>query len=217
VEFSSSGLQEVQVFRPKPVQGSWSGEIPSNRSVYGRVDAVGLHLTWKAPPEPGVTGYHLYRRKPVAGLVRVNRHPIPTRDVWVVEVFGNQNIEWVVTAITGKSREVPVGSWTWVPTPMDLDLLDKEPLSRLISSPQPERKLFLDWSRLPESQRYSLFYAEKDETVFYYFGDLKGRHPCAYIQIMSRSSGYQFLVAPKGWDGRWLSRTTVTALNELPK
>jgi hypothetical protein len=175
--------------------------------VTGKVDVVGLQLSWPKPAGFAPAGYNLYRKSPGGRVEKVTAEPKHENRVWLTDVSGLQGWQWIVTAFKEGGGEKVIGTYTWYPGPAEMDSILEKPTLRLNASPQPNRELYLDWDKDPQAAGYILLFARNDDNVYELYRELNKAKPDVLLQIGGTHKRYHFIVVPRDARGKWLKKS----------
>lgn len=185
-----------------------------SRGVRGRVDAVGLQLSWD--PVPGAEGYRLYRQSPSGRVEKACQGIKYSNRLWVTDVSGLAGWKWIVSAVQGSGEKV-AGTFLWAPSPAEEDLPGGAPEIRLHASPEPGREIFLDWDRREGAAGYSLFVSDAPDGVYELYKDFGPGKATALLKVLSGRSRLYFLMAPQSPGGGWLTRSNPVTVEGVGK
>jgi hypothetical protein len=184
-------------------QGGKAAKESVSKGLFGRIDPVGLQLSWVSSREGGVIGYNLYRQSPSGQVEKVSQAPKQANKVWVTGASGFWGWEWIVTAVHKDGRENTLGSYLWYPTPRELEGLSKTSPRHLRAVPQPKRQVFLVWDGDPDAAGYILLYSLKADGVYEAYKEIKKTDTNALLEIPGSQDVYYFMVVPVKPNGEW--------------
>lgn len=174
-----------------------------SKGLYGKVDSVGLQLSWASSDESGVIGYNIYRQSPAGQVEKVSQEPKKTNKVWLTGTSEYWGWEWIVTAVHKGGREKNLGSYLWYPTPNEIEGLSVTSPRHLRASPQPNRQVFLAWDGDPDAVGYTLLYSFGADGVYEIYKEMKKEETTALLDIPGGQDVYYFIVVPKKSNGEW--------------
>lgn len=177
-------------------------------AVRGRLDAVGLRLSWDAVS--GAAGYNLYRKDSLGRVEKVNSKRKEGHEVWVMDPWSFRGWEWIVSSVgQAGSGEKVLGSFVWSPTAQEEQGWVSKPGLKLHASPETGHKVFLDWDRIPAAVQYALFYSTDSDKVLEFYKNLDSKEVTAFLQIFEERDHVYVLIAPVSAEGFWLSRSNI--------
>ena len=173
----------------------------------GMVDGIGLRLSWDTPRGLAFSGYNIYRQSPSGRVEKVNQELKHHTTLWVTDTSGSEGWTWYVTGVSGDERETTLGAYRWAPSSDEMEALSVPATLRMSASPQPHRKVYLDWDKDPNATGYTLFVSGAGDGVFERFKDVEGPHPNLLMSIGGERTAYIFMVGTRNASGQWLRRT----------
>lgn len=190
------------------VQEPWAGKPSISIGVTGRPAGAGLELSWDAPKGAKPAGYNLYRKSPQGKVEKVTLEPKADKRVWLADTSGLGGWEWIVTAMSADGRgERTVGTYTWYPSPLELEAVAENPVIHLNASPQPKHMVFLDWDKVNGASGYTLFVSRKADGVYEYLMDVSANKATVLLKTPRKSDKYFFVIVPKDASGAWMKRS----------
>jgi hypothetical protein len=200
--YVSAGDQEAS-------SGNSSGEtMPSLAlGLTGKVDGIGLRLNWNTPAGLVFSGYNLYRQSPSGQVEKVTQELKHHTTLWVMDTSGLEGWTWYVTGVSDNERETTLGAYRWFPSPDEIEALSNPATLRMNASPQPHRRVYLDWDRDRSASGYTLFMNRAGDGVYERFKDVEGLKTNLLLSIGGGRSAYYFMVGTRNASGQWLNHT----------
>jgi hypothetical protein len=199
--------QEAMMKKLYQEQGEAGPKESVAKGLYGKVDPVGLQLSWTAPKEKGVIGYNLYRQSPSGQMEKVSRSPKQSTKVWATGVSGLWGWQWMVTAVYRGDRERTVGTYLWYPDPKEIEELSRVSPRHLRAVPQPKRQVFLVWDGDPDATGYTLLYSLEGDGIYETFKEIKKADTNLLLDIPGGGTTYYFIIVPRKPNGEWTLST----------
>ncbi len=186
----------------------------------GQVDGIGLRLTWNALNGSDMTGYSLYRQSPSGQVEKVSQALKKRTTLWVMDASGLYGWTWLVTGVYRDGRERVLGAYLWYPSEEESDRLAGKNQLRLYASPQPHRRVYLDWDKDPEAAGYSLLVSRAGDGVYELYQELGRAHASGLFTVGGKQNPYYFVVGSKKGEGQWANHTNeakAELFNEMPE
>ncbi len=173
----------------------------------GKVDGIGLRLNWNTPSSCVFVGYNLYRQSPSGRVEKVTQELKHHTTLWVMDTSGVEGWTWYVTGVSANERETTLGAYCWFPSPQETEALSAPATLRINASPQPHRRVYLDWDPDRSAAGYSLFISWAGDGVYERFKDVEGLRPELLMSIGGQRSTCFFMVGTRDASGGWLKHT----------
>jgi hypothetical protein len=173
------------------------------KGLYGKVESLGLRLSWAASSDRKVVGYNLYRQSPNRPIEKVTQTPKQTNRVWVAGVSGDWGSKWTVTEVRKDGREKTLGTYLWHPTPEEINKLSMVSNRHLKAIPQPDRQVFLVWDGDPDATGYTLYYSHNPDGVYELYQEIKKVDTNLLLNIPAGIDTYYFIVVPQKTNDQW--------------
>lgn len=173
------------------------------KGVNGKVDGVGLQLSWPAPDEKETLGYDLYRKSPSGQVEKVTLAPKHANRIWVAGVNGLWGWEWIVTEVHKDGKEKTLGSYLWYPTNQEVQKLSWSSPRILRAIPQPKRQVFLAWDGDPDATGYTLLYSPNPDKVYEVYKEFKTPDTTTLLTIPEGIDTYYLMMVPQRPNGTW--------------
>ncbi len=190
-----------------------------SNGLFGRVDGIGLQLSWAVPREREIIGYNLYRKSPEGQTIKLTRVPTQKNKVWVINASDYWGYQWIVTALESKGKEKTIGTYLWFPTAGDLTQLGQPSGRRLSAVTQPDREVFLSWDGEPAATGYILLYSPALDGVYEIEREINTADTNLLMKAPGNQDAYSFIVVPRNAVGEWYVRSqeaTVTLSRSNP-
>lgn len=187
-----------------------SNRVSVAKGLEGKVDSIGLRLSWNPPVGNSFVGYNLYRESPSGLVEKVTQEPKHDTTVWVTDTSGLWGWTWIVTGVLDGGKEKTLGSCLWYPSQNEMESLAEPPSLRLNASPQNHRRVFLDWDGDRDAAGYSLLVSRAEDGVYELYKNTGKTGTTLMLDILGDRNTYYFVVAPRDAAGRWLKRTKET-------
>ncbi len=183
--------------------------------VTGKVDTVGLQLSWPETDDPDTVGYNLYRKSPNGRVEKATLEPKHSNKVWVTDTSGLQGWEWLATSVNRDGKEKVLGTYLWYPSTRQLDALFEKPSLKLNVSPQTDRKVYVDWDSDPDAVGYTLLFSRESDGVYEFYQDINKTDTNLLMRIAGDRNHYYFIIVPRDSSGHWLKRSNEAELQFL--
>jgi hypothetical protein len=171
-----------------------------SRELYGKVDSVGLQLSWAPARDKNIVGYNLYRKSPTGPIEKVSLSRKLSNEIWVSGVSGLWNYEWIVTVVQKDGREKTWGNYLWRPSAQEINELSTAAPRHLKAIPQPKRQVFLVWDEDPEAVGYTLLYSLSPDGVYEVYKEIKGVETNVLLNMPGGRDTYYFIVVSQRSD-----------------
>jgi len=179
--------------------------------VNGKLDVVGLQLSWEAPKDFTPEGYNLYRKSNQGLTEKITSSPKHRNQLWIADITRLQGSEFIVTALDANGKEKQIGSFIWYPAVADLVAFNNAPILKLAGEPEPSQGIYLDWDKDTIADNYLLLVDPHGDGIYEAYKAVDrpeaGKSPTVLLKMEGKNPAYSFIVVSRDENRAWLKRS----------